>query len=88
MKKTNCDQKSDDEIGGFVSVLKGQVFLLTPRGWVFFVSIERGCALEGGCVLEGISKVFNIMHWKEVGEWMLIMKALRLHQISIGGCQL
>jgi hypothetical protein len=52
------------------------------------VSIERGCALEGDCVLEGISKVFNIMHWKEVGEWMLIVKALRLHPMSLGGCRL
>jgi hypothetical protein len=56
--------------------------LLAPRGWVFLVSIERGCALEG------ISKVFNIMHWKEVGEWMLIVKALRLHPMSLGGCRL
>lgn len=71
-----------------MSVLKSQLFLLTLRGWVFLVSIERGCALEGDCVLEGISKVFNIMHWKEVGEWMLIVKALKLHQMSIGGCQL
>jgi hypothetical protein len=62
--------------------------LLTPRSWVFLVSIERGCALEGGCVLEGILKVFNIMHWKEVGEWMLIVKAFKLHQRSIGECQL
>ncbi len=52
------------------------------------MSIERGCALEGGCVLEGILKVFNIMHWKEVGEWMLIVKAFKLHQRSIGECQL
>ncbi len=65
-----------------MSVLKGQFFLLAPRGWVFLVSIERGCALEG------ISKVFNIMHWKEVGEWMLIVKALRLHPMSLGGCRL
>jgi hypothetical protein len=69
-------------------VLKGQFFLLTPRGWDFLVSIERGRALESGCMLEGISKVFNIMHWKEVGEWILTVKALRLHQMSIGRCQL
>ncbi len=67
---------------------RSNVFLLTPRGWVFFVNIERSCALEGGCVLEWISKVFNITHWKEVGEWMSIVKALMLHQMSIGWCQL
>ncbi len=26
------------------------------------------------------------MHWKDVGEWMLAVKALRLHQMLIGGC--
>jgi hypothetical protein len=44
------------------------MFIVNTKKLGFFVSIERGCALESSCVLEGISKVFNIVHWKEVGD--------------------
>lgn len=66
----------------FCECFKRSIFFVNTKRLGFLVSIERGC------VLKGISKVFNIMHWKEVGEWMLAVKALRLHQMSIGECQL